>query len=68
MEVNNLLVAALWIIVGCWIAYKRNWYSNFNGYDSPPAGLAIFVCIFFAPISLLIAFFREMVFDSWNNN
>jgi len=69
MSMNSLLIAILWVIVGFWIAYKRNWYTKwFDGVDSPPASLAILVCVVFAPVSLIIAFVREMLIDKWNND
>jgi hypothetical protein len=56
----------LWIIIGVWVSYKRNWYDKY-GYDDPPSGVYIAMSILLGPLALFIAFFREMVFRKWDN-
>jgi TRAP-type C4-dicarboxylate transport system permease small subunit len=68
MTLNEILIAILWVIVGCWISYKRNWYADFANDEEWPQGVVIGIVIMSAPLCLIIAFFKEMVFDSWNNN
>jgi hypothetical protein len=59
----------IWLVIGVWICYKRNWYkhlSDYNG-DSTPN----FVCgcaILFSPIALLIALFDVFVKSSWKKD
>lgn len=61
--IQNIII---WIIIGVWVAYKRNWYDK-QEYEDPPAGVYIFMSAVLGPIALLIAFFREMVFKKWDN-
>jgi hypothetical protein len=65
---ETILITILWVIVGFWVAYKRDWYSSYSGHDEPPASVIILLCVIFAPLSLIIAFFREMVIGKWKNN
>jgi surface polysaccharide O-acyltransferase-like enzyme len=56
----------LWVIVGVWICYKRNWYEHINSYNEDTT--ANFVCgctIVFAPISLLLALFDVFIKNNW---
>ena len=57
----------IWIFVGSFICYKRNWYKDYADYENPSSFYCAFT-ILFAPVALLIAIFREMVLDSWNND
>ena len=65
---ETILITILWVILGFWIAYKRDWYSSYSGSEDPPASVIILICVVFAPASLIIAFFREMVIGKWKNN
>ncbi len=63
-----ILLAIVWIFVGCFICHKRKWYkTKFSSYDSPPAELVCFATIAFVPVTLCIALFKEFIFDDWNN-
>lgn len=68
MATNEILIAALWIIVGFWICYKRKWYENFKGDEEAPQIFVILLVVVAAPLCLVIAFVREMLIDDWNNN
>ena len=61
--IQNIII---WIIIGIWVAYKRNWYDEYRN-DDPPSGVFIIFSVCLGPIALLIAFFREMVFKKWKN-
>jgi hypothetical protein len=55
----------IWVVIGVWICYKRNWYKNveFTTDDTPN-----FVCgvtIILAPIALIMAFFDVFIKNSW---
>ena len=52
---------AIWIIIGAWICYKRNWYEH-EGLDQ---WLAIFLTILFLPLTLIIALGREFIGRDW---
>lgn len=64
MTLNEILIAILWVIVGFWIAYKRNWYK----YAGDDQRFIIWATVIFAPISLIIAFFSVMVIGKWQND
>ena len=68
MSLNEILIAALWIIVGFWICYKRKWYKKFDGDDDFPQIFVIALVVFASPLCLVIAFVREMLIDNWNND
>lgn len=53
----------LWIIIGAWICYKRDWYES-----SEAPGLWIVVATVFMPINFLIIFFQMFILDKWNND
>ena len=60
MQIVELIF--IWIIVGVWITYKRNWYIDSEDWDGD------FICIInivFAPLALIIAFFRIFIMGSW---
>ena len=59
--IQNVII---WIIIGVWVAYKRNWYDKFEYVDPP---VYVFMSVALGPIALLIAFFSEMVFKKWDN-
>lgn len=56
----------MWLVIGTWICYKRNWYKDTTDYanDSTPN----FICgctIVFAPIALILAFFDVFIKNNW---
>lgn len=58
----------IWVVIGVWICYKRNWYKHLASYggDSTPN----FVCgcsIVFAPFALTLAFFDVFIKNNWKN-
>jgi hypothetical protein len=63
IEIQTIFI---WVVVGTWICYKRNWYKDageFISDDTPN-----FVCcvtIIFAPIALVIALFDVFIKNSW---
>ena len=59
---TTILVAILWLIVGVWICFKRDWYYM---WDFPI--LACILSIVLAPINLFATIFSEYVVDKWNN-
>jgi hypothetical protein len=61
---ETILFFTIWIFVGCFICVKRNWYKNVV---IDARELFCIICIVFAPISLIIAIFRELIIDEWNN-
>jgi hypothetical protein len=65
LEIIFLII--IWIFVGSFICYKRNWYKAWESYDTS-ANFICIVTIVLTPASLLIALFREFVLDKWNND
>lgn len=62
------LITILWIVLGLWISFKRNWYfvppeSNDSSWEQIP----IWGNILFCPIALLIALCRQFIFNKWDN-
>ena len=62
----------MWVVVGVWICYKRNWYKDLGNYKA--IGFADstsnFVCgctIVFVPIALILAFFDVFIKNNWKN-
>lgn len=68
MNLETILIAILWIIVGVWVAYKRKWYTKLKNDPDLPQELAIFLVVVLAPLFLIGAFVKEMLLDDWNNN
>lgn len=68
MTLNEILIAALWVILGFWISYKRKWYVKQKNDPDIPQELAITLAVVLAPLFLIGAFVKEMLIDDWNNN
>jgi hypothetical protein len=59
----------IWVVIGVWICYKRNWYKD--TYDNFSDTTPNFVCgctIVFAPIALILAFFDVFIKNSWKKD
>lgn len=57
-----ILSAILYLFIGLWICYKREWYENWE-----TNGLICFIAIVFMPINLLILLIKEFVIREWDN-
>jgi hypothetical protein len=64
-EIISLIL--LWVIVGFWISYKRNWYKDF-GYEEDGQGFCIGLNIIFAPIVLVITLCSRLFYEPWEQN
>ena len=62
------LSIVLWVIIGLWLSYKRNWYQEHNELPGPDKGLAVFLNIIFMPLVLLYTIFFEYLNDDWGKN
>ncbi len=61
----EILIGILWVIVGIWIAFKRDWYKEApNGDES----FCCWVSVIFAPINLIIVLFKVFVIKPWNKD
>lgn len=61
-----LLSILLYIALGLWICFKRDWYEAWN--DSQ--GEQIWYCMFavlFTPLNLIIVLFKEFLIRDWYN-
>lgn len=65
LEIIQLII--IWLAVGTFICYKRNWYPA-QGMDDMPSEVVCFFAVLFAPINLAIVLFRIFFIDKWNNN
>lgn len=63
-----ILLGILWIAVGCYICFKRDWYPQKNTMDDAPAELICTCAIAFAPINLVIVLFKLFFIYKWTNN
>lgn len=64
-EIISLIL--LWVIVGVWISYKRNWYKGFD-YQDDGQGFCIGFNIIFAPIALVITLCSRLFIEPWQKN
>ncbi len=55
----------IWVIVGFFINYKRNWYSHLN--NGSDADFLQWINVLFAPIALLIAIYSVFIKGTWKN-
>ncbi len=58
---EEFLIAFIWIIIGCFICYKRKWNINDDPYFSCT------MMIILAPLFLIITFFKVYIIDEWKN-
>lgn len=64
MILQNVVI---WLIIGLWVAFKRNWYIHYQNDDEMPQIIICGATIVFGPISLVIAIIKEMGFKKWDN-
>lgn len=64
-----LMTIFIWIVIGLWINHKRRWYRgyNFEGGENDRKFYCV-MNIFFSPISLILAFFKNFLINPWNND
>jgi len=63
-----ILTAIIYIIVGLWICWKRNWYKDrFNYTGLNDGSICIVFALLFMPINLLIIFIDEFLLRKWDN-
>ena len=60
-----ILIIILWIILGFFLAYKREWYKNSN--DDDDAKFRTWCCVIFAPLNFLIIFTQVFLINKWDN-
>ena len=65
---ENIQTIIIWIIIGSWISYKRNWYDKHRGDDDLPQEILILVTVVFAPIALCFAIFERLILKKWSDN
>lgn len=61
-----LLISIIWLFIGLWICFKRDWYSK-GKYEYPEP---TFICIFSVivmPLNLIIVFIIEFCNRKWDN-
>ena len=57
-----ILLSILYIIIGLWICFKRDWYKHYID-----QGGVCTAAVIFMPINLLIVFFKEFLINKWNS-
>jgi len=61
-----LLLCIIYLILGIWVCYKRNWYKNQNLILCGVVFYSIFAIILM-PINLIIVLFCEFIIKDWEN-
>lgn len=56
----------IWIVIGLFICYKRNWYVE-NSSEDVPKELMCFIAIVVMPINFLIVFFKIFLINKWSD-
>lgn len=59
-----ILIVLLWLIVGLFLASKRDWYAEI-GENSE---WFCFFAVLFAPLNLIITFIRVFCVEKWDNS
>jgi len=60
-----ILTAIIYLIIGLWICWKRDWYPDDISNGINP--VTVIFALIFMPINLLIIFIDEFVLKKWNN-
>jgi hypothetical protein len=60
--ITIILIAILWLIIGVWICWKRDWYIRMDSH----VAFCIFAVIL-APISLLLAIINQVILAKWED-
>ena len=61
-ELEIILIAILWILLGFWIAWKRQWYDE---YDDDSRFFIVMISIILMPINFLIVFIKVFICTKW---
>ena len=63
-NLEQILITILWLLLGLWISYKRNWYVNSIefGYVNE---INVICNLLFAPLTILIALYDEFINTNW---
>lgn len=69
-EFMNLERFIIWIALGIFICYKRNWYRVETDINLPPDGetpaeVCCFFAVVFMPINFLIVFTKVFFINKW---
>lgn len=59
-----VLISLLWLIVGLFIAFKRDWYDHGS---APDSFWCCFFAVIFTPLNLIITFIRIFCVAKWDN-
>lgn len=55
-----LLLSLIYLIIGVWLCYKRNWYLN-----SSASEIRIIMATLVAPLNLIWLLVRVFIVDEW---
>lgn len=61
-----ILSIILYIALGLWIAFKRNWYE-YQADDTEGQFWLSLISVVLMPINLIIVFVREFIIAEWDN-
>ncbi len=60
---NIILIGILWIIIGIWICYKRQWYYQANN----NFGFCV-LAVLLTPLNIIWTIIDIYCVSKWNNN
>lgn len=61
-----ILIIILWVNLGFFLAYKRNWYPEKSN-DDMPSSVRITFSVVLAPLNFLVIFVQVFLINKWNN-
>jgi len=67
IEISLFII--LYIIIGVWICYKRDWYygttHSFDELIIQTSSVCVIYGIILMPLNLIVVFFREFILRRW---
>lgn len=61
-----VLILILWVILGLFICYKRDWYPE-KDYNDMPSGVRITFATVLAPLNFIVVFTQMFFLNKWDN-
>ena len=62
-----ILSTILYISLGLWITYKRNWYNGMRQDNAERFNINL-LAVVLMPLNLIIVIFRELILREWDND
>ncbi len=66
---ENFLIFVLWVIIGLWLAFKRNWYKQYDDDDDFDFDkVCCIASVIGMPINFIIIFTKVFLINKWDDN